>query len=375
MKKIFILSILSITLSLSGFSQAYFQGGFALGTNDTLIFKMKPVGGDITTAVIYIEAAFRVLTAEAPTMSASAPLNNTVDFPGLAVQLFPPNFVEGNYTYIKFIHNTATVPSKTYTNGTEYVLFKTKLSVTPIQTMGIEMASDLISGNYVFGVVDGAGNQIDPGAGDQLYGSGFYISGNGHYVPLFSAPVLVSFTGFNVAKSSNNALLNWSVSNESPLTAHYEIERSLNGFNFTKIATIQPKNNGSASNTYDLTDYNLKSLRLSGNIYYRVKQYDMDGRFVTTNIRNVRVDGSPLSVYPNPVKNSTNLTYELADASNVSILILDASGKQVKQVEVKGNKGSNVQSLDMSSLANGTYMINVQIGSDEVKTLSVVKSK
>jgi hypothetical protein len=195
------------------------------------------------------------------------------------------------------------------------------------------------------------------------------------YVPLkLLGTTLVNFIGFNAVKNNNNALLSWSVSNETSNTSHYEVERSLDGIHFTSIKTVQPKNNGSSTNTYDLTDLNLKSIRNSGNIYYRVKQYDMDGKFKTTNIRNVTVEGAPMSIFPNPVKNTTNLNYELEATADVNIMILDAAGKQVKQMQAKGIKGSNVETIDMSALANGTYMIKVQIGND-INTISVVKSK
>lgn len=207
---------------------------------------------------------------------------------------------------------------------------------------------------------------------DPFYGTGAVNNAGAaeQFVPLQT--LLVNFTRFSATKNNNNALLQWNVDNEGPITARYEVERSLNARNFTKIATVQPKNNGRTSNVYDLTDFDLKSIRMSGSIYYRIKQYDLDGQFVTTETRSVRVDGSPMTIFPNPVKNSTNLTFELANNADVAIMIIDAAGQQVKQIQVKGVKGTNVETINMSSLASGTYLIKVQIGTD-IQTLSVVK--
>ena len=113
MKRVLITFILLLSINLASFAQPYFQGSFSLGTNDTVVFKMKPVFGNITTTISYMEFAFKYITTQAPGLSTSAPVSNTAFFgSGLSVAQFPPDYVDGNFTYIKFIHNTATLASK-----------------------------------------------------------------------------------------------------------------------------------------------------------------------------------------------------------------------------------------------------------------------
>ena len=185
----------------------------------------------------------------------------------------------------------------------------------------------------------------------------------------------VKFLGFNAVKKDNTALLTWQVENETALTDHYEIERSVNGVDFGKVATVLSKNNGSSTNTYDLTDLNLTAVRTSGVIYYRVKQFDKDGKFVTTPVKSVRLDGKQLAVavYPNPIRNYANVTLDLVDDAEVLLTITDASGKQVQNLQWQLFKGPNVRKINMANVASGSYMLKVQAGT-ETKVVPLVKA-
>jgi Secretion system C-terminal sorting domain len=184
----------------------------------------------------------------------------------------------------------------------------------------------------------------------------------------------VKFTGFNVVKKDNDALLTWFVENESAATDRYEIERSVNGTDFGKIATVQAKVNG-GTNSYNLTDFNLTSFKSSGVIYYRIKQIDKDGKFIYSETRTVRLDskGFALNVYPNPAKDIVNVTLDLETASTVIIRVSDAIGKEVQKIQLQGNKGINIQKIDLNKFAAGSYMITVTAG-QEIRTVPVVKT-
>lgn len=185
----------------------------------------------------------------------------------------------------------------------------------------------------------------------------------------------VKFVGFNVTKKNNDAMLTWQIENESTLTDYFEIERSLNGTDFAKLTSIKAKNNGSASNSYDITDLNLTSVRSSGIIYYRIKQVDKDGHFIYSGIRNVRLNakGMIVNVYPNPIRDFANLSIDLEQDANTIITINDATGKQVQNIQMQLFKGTNTKKISMANLSAGSYMLKVQTTS-ELKTISVVKA-
>ena len=184
----------------------------------------------------------------------------------------------------------------------------------------------------------------------------------------------VKFLSFTAAKKDNSAILNWQIEDESALTDHYEVERSLTGTGFESAIAIPAKNNGKSANTYTFTDANLSSLHSTGVVYYRVKQIDKDGRAVYTEIKKVHIDGKALSasIYPNPVKGNATLSINLVNSAPFTISISDASGKKVQYIQMEGLKGLNTKLVDFSALATGSYRVQVQ-SSTETITLPVVK--
>ena len=195
------------------------------------------------------------------------------------------------------------------------------------------------------------------------------------FVPFQPTGVLpIKFNEFTVTKKANDGILNWSVENETSITAAYEVERSFNGVDFKKFETVTPQNNSSSSNDYTLTDFNLNSLKSSGVIYYRIKQLDQDGKFVYSTIKSLVIDPSKfvITVSPNPVKDLTTFRFTLEKEETISILLVDANGKQIQQFQVKGVKGLNNKIINMANLANGSYQLLIKT-STEIKSVSIVK--
>lgn len=209
------------------------------------------------------------------------------------------------------------------------------------------------------------------------YDPNFVQPGVGTSFATFPSQVLpVKFLNFTATKNNNTAILNWAVENEDANTASYEILKSVNGVDFTSIKTLSPLNNGRTSNTYAFTVENLSSIRSSGLIYFRIKQVDKDGQVTYTDIKNVRLDGRGLAVniYPNPVKNTANVTFDMEESAEVTIAVIDALGKQLSVKALKGVKGANITTVDMSKMAAGNYTLKLQTAS-ETKTVSVVKAQ
>jgi hypothetical protein len=391
MKK-FIIGLAFLLVSASAtMAQSYFQATMQ-NLNNVLIFKIKPVNGNITLRFSAIELFVRVPNPSAP-FTFGTPITDAA-FAGMTFTPKGPNTygVEPGFNNFVFewIGGATAVPASatTYTQNVEYELFRVALN-GPTGTINMQLAhntdpsqvltyiniSDNLSASW--SCVNNAGNTI----GNAFYGPGFFTTPapntfTNHLLPLTNVPVPVKFNGFTATKRDNTALLNWSVENESPVTSHYEIERSTNGVSFSKIARVEPKSNGATSNAYTLTDLNLTAVRTEGVIYYRIKQYDKDGQFVYSEIKSVRLDGKgfAISVYPNPVKDVATLTIDLVQDGDVIINITDAAGKQVKQLQVQGFKGLNTKKVDMLSMASGTYLFKISTGT-ELKTLSVVKGQ
>lgn len=204
------------------------------------------------------------------------------------------------------------------------------------------------------------------------YDAGF-STGTGTSFATFPLQVLpVRFLNFTATKSNNSATLNWAVENEDENTATYEILKSINGTDFTTLVTLPALNNGRSSNSYSFVVDKLSSIRTAGLVYFRIKQIDKDGRFAYTDIKNVRVDGKKLAVYPNPVKTTANVTYNLAENTAVTISIIDAAGKQVSTLQTQGFIGDNLKNIDLSKFAAGNYTVKVQTA-NETQVIPVIK--
>jgi hypothetical protein len=382
MKKIISLIVLIAFVNTISFGQQYFQGGFSPVTNgsgqltDSIVFKMKSTGGSYVGAFSYIECAFKYLTAQAPTLSISAPVCNTSIFPSASsVEQVPDVIIQGDYTIVRFVC-AATIASRTYNQDEQYVLFKIKLSQTPTPAMNIQMASayDPSGYDYAFVVVGDAGTVIEPGSGAQLYGSdSTSVNGSGS---VYNAPLLpLKFLSFDVKDNNNNGSINWTVGNQTFRdTKSYEIQRSIDGASFQTIGSITA-NEIRPINSYTYTDKNINLIKCNGQLFYRVKGLDKDNFATFTDIKNIKVDNAftTFTVFPNPTSDKATLNFELESAQEITIVVLDANGRKLNSFAVQGKKGTNTPvTINMNNYSKGNYFVNI-ISASSVKTVKVVK--
>jgi hypothetical protein len=153
----FWITLLMGSWAAAGYGQ-YFTGTIT-NVDNHLIFKIKPVGGNITASISLLEFDLRYPSTFTPSFSGLS--SNTTVFPGL--NIVQTSFSMGGDTYQKFYFNTGTIPSATYVSGTEYKVFQVTLTNAPST---LEMATDYTSvppTEYQFSIADGAGNpMIDP---------------------------------------------------------------------------------------------------------------------------------------------------------------------------------------------------------------------
>src|SRR5690606_4758494 len=84
----------------------------------------------------------------------------------------------------------------------------------------------------------------------------------------------VHFIDFRGKLQANESVrLDWEVENDQQ-HSHFEVERSSDGQNFEKIG------NGALSKPY----YFIDQTPLLGNNYYRIKQYDIDGKYTYSSV-------------------------------------------------------------------------------------------
>ena len=144
---------------------------------------------------------------------------------------------------------------------------------------------------------------------------------------LAGQPVLpVKLLSFNATAKDKQVMVEWSASNEIN-AHHYVVERSADGRTFAPIQIVDDKGNNGNVNHYTITDFQ----PLNGIGYYRLKQVDVDGKFVYSIIRKVSFDKvKQLILYPNPA--STFVKLELpGTVGSLNITINNVDGKLVYQ--------------------------------------------
>lgn len=169
-------------------------------------------------------------------------------------------------------------------------------------------------------------------------------------------PTPVKLTSFDGTYADGVATLNWQTSQELN-NDRFELYRSYDGSNFELAATIAGAGNSSLPKNYTYQDH----INLDGNVYYKLKQIDIDGKFSFSNI--VRLSSSDnnasFKVYPNPVTNNFTASFSAPKTGVANLLIRSTNGQTVYRKSVSVIKGNNSVSISGQQLSTGMYYITV----------------
>ncbi|MDQ2719982.1 MAG: pre-peptidase C-terminal domain-containing protein [Bacteroidota bacterium] len=168
----------------------------------------------------------------------------------------------------------------------------------------------------------------------------------------------VTFTNFDGKLQDNQALLNWSTATEIN-NKGFEVQKSMNGQEFTDIGFVAGNGNSSIVNNYNYIDNKV----LSGSNYYRLKQIDLDGNFDYSST--IRLDFRKFNwtVFGNPLTSNSWLQLQLSQKANVAIQIISTDGKIIQTIN-KGNISEGTYSipLHLGNVASGMYIIKLLVG-------------
>jgi hypothetical protein len=196
-------------------------------------------------------------------------------------------------------------------------------------------------------------------------------------LPLTAALVFMGYTdivpvelsSFTATASNQEVLLNWTTATELN-NQGFEIERSTANQSWEKIGYVPGFGTTSEPRSYSFRDENV----VAGSYSYRLKQIDFDGTFSYSDEVVVEVDFTPSEYnlyqnFPNPFNPSTKIEFQVPSASDVSIIIYDMLGQEIKSLfneqVVPGRytlewDGSNSFGTQMSS---GIYIYRMTAGS------------
>lgn len=162
--------------------------------------------------------------------------------------------------------------------------------------------------------------------------------------------VAVSLLSFTAAPQADNVLLHWNVNMEVS-TAKYIVQQSTDALNYKDIGTVT----ATGSTGYNFTHYT----PAAGINYYRLKITAQDGSFTYSDVKKVLFNGkSDVSIFPNPASSSVSIVLTSATINKAAtVQLVSADGKIVLQKKVSAL--SQTETLDVSGLAAGSYMIRI----------------
>jgi hypothetical protein len=187
-------------------------------------------------------------------------------------------------------------------------------------------------------------------------------------------PLPVKLLKFNARLVKTNVDLNWSTGEEIN-NKGFDVERSTNGKTFEKIGFVKGAGNSTLVNIYSLNDGNAFEKTNVSTLFYRLKQLDFNGAFTYSNTVIVKKDignNEPVFVYPNPFKDKLNIDFAALAKGEITVQIIDISGKIIENKKVEVLPGNNSILFETNHLVNGVYMMNI-VGEGINKTLKLVK--
>lgn len=277
---------------------------------------------------------------------------------------------------VSFGNGSSTLTSVRIDSGNVFTGFGTffaGLSITPFITNtpnGIRIVSGPEANYNGFWLVDTDSSDVRVGpfvfSGSPVPPSNFFIQIFGS----FSTVAPVNFGKFTASAGKNGSVdLNWQTITELN-NKGFEVERSTDGVNFTKIGWIEGVGTTNSATNYAFND----NLPNNGMNYYRLKQVDFDGKFKYSNVVFAKVT-LPFSftVSPNPIKDKATVQLNLAETSEVAVQVLSMNGQLIY------NRNAGVLQAGTTNIplefngSKGSYIVRVIANKNEVANKLIVK--
>lgn len=173
----------------------------------------------------------------------------------------------------------------------------------------------------------------------------------------------VGILNFEGAKELRSINLRWSTSQETK-SGYFTIERSEDGRSFTVIGKVQAAGSSNAERRYTYIDQDLPNVP---DVYYRLKQTDLDGReqlFKTLKL-SLAASAGGYRLFPTIANNNITLEFEAGQSSAATVKLINFNGKQLGLYNIPNRQQRT--NIDVSHLSKGGYFL--QISKDEKTTV------
>jgi hypothetical protein len=180
-------------------------------------------------------------------------------------------------------------------------------------------------------------------------------------------PVILplTFLSFTVkSQNDNTVLISWNTADEVN-NSHFEIERSYDQTDWQVVATVLPGNN-SQMNSYQSTD----QMTINGTIYYRIRQVDLDGKYMYSAIALVKSSGVKTTGAISSNGKNINIRLNSEMSSRITVRLISMNGQVLRQQTY--DAPSTLISFTADSFNTGAYVVQVADGNGLIQAKVVV---
>ncbi len=186
---------------------------------------------------------------------------------------------------------------------------------------------------------------------------------------------LNEFKGFYL--EAGNVEIKW-VTNFEQNSDRFEVERSFDGSNWVTAGSLKGQGVSTSKMAYSFVDKLGRNVVHKNDLYYRLKQVNLDKKSSVSKILVVRVFNKRslrmVSVTPNPVKNDISVNVQLNEDSYVVMKIVNTEGNEMMRKSQRVDEGQNSFVMDGSNkLTPGMYFLEVTVNSKDRMVAKLLK--
>lgn len=238
--------------------------------------------------------------------------------------------------------------------------FDAELNGQTESTLNIWKSSDLINWSYIgFDGRDASANYVNR-SGVQDFSRWTLSSSIGTALP-------VEFGLFNTNCNGNTVTVKWITETEIN-SSRFEIQKSDDGRNWLIVSSLPAAGYSADSKQYSFTDN-----AIAQNAFYRVAEFDWDGRVVYTPVSRINCGKqSDFKLWPNPAINHAWVSINVTSDANADLKIIDQKGAVVNSKKVEMFAGNNIFDIDTHLLSSGNYLVQLTYNGEN-KTIKMIK--
>jgi predicted outer membrane repeat protein len=212
-----------------------------------------------------------------------------------------------------------------------------------------DVTEDLIGNNRFYNGDGNPGEEVDIGAYEYS-----------------DTPLPVELAAFDADVTDDRSVrLQWQTTSETG-NSGFRVQRSVSGTSWSTLGRVEGAGTTDEPQSYRFTDSSVPYA--SDSLQYRLAQVDVDGTVNVSDPVTVRF-GNPdglelLGSFPNPARSQATIRFAVPEqmTGDVQLELYDLLGRQVKTIPAAEASGRVEQTLDVSDLPSGTYLLRLSAG-------------